>query len=210
MSDGQAGGREHRRGVAFVAHCLLNQNSKVGDGAHCAGIYSAVVDVLRDQGWRIEQMPCPELAFTGLHRFWAVREQLDTIAYRKHCRRLAAAVADMIAVRARQGEDIVLIGVEGSPSMGVHITSSDPARGGLPEWPEGASELTGGEGIFIEELRAELGRRGIAVGLGGETHALPDHDERTQRTRLEVLLDDPLGSAQRENPSMGPLPGAAQ
>jgi predicted secreted protein len=198
-----------RRGVAFVAHCLLNQNSKVGDGAHCAGIYSPVVDVLREAGWRIEQMPCPELTFTGLNRFWAVREQLDTIAYRKHCRRLAAAVADMMAVRARQGEDIVLIGVEGSPSMGVRITSSDPARGGLPEWPEGTSELTSGEGMFIEELRAELGRRGIAVGLGGETHALPDHDERTQRTRLEVLLDDPLGPAQRGDPE-GRLPGAAR
>src|SRR5260221_14269179 len=164
-----------RRGVAFVAHCLLNQNSKVGDGAHCAGIYSPVVDVLRDKGWRIEQMRCPELAFPGLNRFWAVREQLDTAAYRRHCRRLAAAVADMIAVRARQGEDIVLIGVEGSPSMGVHITSSDPARGGLPEWPEGTAELTSGEGIFIEELRAEPGRRGIAAGPGGRATGCPSH-----------------------------------
>ena len=60
-------------GVAFVAHCLLNQNSKVGDGAHCAGIYSPVIGALRDKGWRIEQMPCPELAFTGLNRFWAVK-----------------------------------------------------------------------------------------------------------------------------------------
>jgi predicted secreted protein len=76
-------------GVAFVAHCLLNQNSKVGDGAHCAGVYSPVIDALRDKGWRIEQMPCPELAFTGLNRFWAVREQLDTAAYRRHCERLA-------------------------------------------------------------------------------------------------------------------------
>jgi predicted secreted protein len=191
MGEGRAAGREHRRGVAFVAHCLLNQNSKVGDGAHCAGIYSPVVDILREQGWRIEQMPCPELTFTGLNRFWAVREQLDTIAYRRHCRRLASAIAGMIAVRAGQGEDIVLVGVEGSPSMGVRITSSDPARGGQPEWPEGSSELTNGEGIFIEELRAELDRRGIAAGLGGETHALPDHDELTQRTRLEFLLADP-------------------
>jgi predicted secreted protein len=183
------------RGVAFVAHCLLNQNSKVGDGAHCAGIYSPVVDALRAAGWRIEQMPCPELTFTGLNRFWAVREQLDTIAYRRHCRRLAGAVAGMIAVRAGRGEDIVLIGVEGSPSMGVHVTSSDPARGGLPEWPEGTSELAGGEGIFIEELRAELSRRGIEAGRGGETHALPDHDELTQRTRLEILLADPRGEA---------------
>jgi predicted secreted protein len=181
--------------VAFVAHCLLNQNSKVGDGAHCAGVYSPVVDVLRAKGWRIEQMPCPELAFTGLNRFWAVREQLDTAAYRRHCRRLAATVADMISVRVQQGEDIALIGVEGSPTMGVRITSSDPARGGLPEWPEGTAELTDGEGIFVEELRRELTSRGIGPRLGGETHALPDHDEDSQRARISAALD---GAAQRD------------
>jgi predicted secreted protein len=178
-------------GVAFVAHCLLNQNSKVGDGAHCAGVYSPVVDVLRARGWRIEQMPCPELAFTGLNRFWAVREQLDTAAYRKHCRRLAVTVADMISVRVRQGEDIALIGVEGSPSMGVRITSSDPARGGLPEWPEGTAELTDGEGIFVEELRRELDSRGITPRLGGETHALPGHDEAVQQAQIESALEGP-------------------
>ncbi len=180
----------HGMGVAFVAHCLLNQNSKVGDGAHCAGIYSPVVDVLRAKGWRIEQMPCPELAFTGLNRFWAVREQLDTAAYRRHCRRLAVTVADMISVRVQQGEDIALIGVEGSPTMGVWITSSDPARGGLPEWPEGTTEHTGGDGIFIEELRRELGSRGITPKVTGETHALPDHDEAAQRARISAALDD--------------------
>ena len=60
-------------GVAFVAHCLLNQNSKTDGGARCPGVYSPLVEELREHGWRIEQMPCPELAFTGLNRFWAVR-----------------------------------------------------------------------------------------------------------------------------------------
>jgi predicted secreted protein len=177
-------------GVAFVGHCLLNQNSKVGDGAHCAGIYSPIIDVLRARGWRIEQMPCPELAFTGLNRFWAVREQLDTAAYRRHCERLAVCVADAIGVRAGQGEDIVLIGIEGSPSMGVRVTSSDPARGGRPDWPEGTGEHVSGEGIFIEELRLELGRRGIPFPrVAGETHALAGHDEADQRAALEAVLD---------------------
>lgn len=177
-------------GVAFVAHCMLNQNSKVGDGAHCAGIYSPMIDVLRDKGWRIEQMPCPELAFAGLNRFWAVREQYDTAAYRRHCGRLAAAVADAIAVRVGQGEDVVLIGVEGSPSMGVTITSSDPSRGGRPEWPEGSPELVGGEGIFVSELRRELNSRGIGLPrVAGETHAIPGHDEAAQRAAVESVLD---------------------
>ena len=177
-------------GVAFVAHCLLNQNSKVRDGAHCAGVYSPIVDVLRARGWRIEQMPCPELAFSGLNRFWAVREQYDTAAYRRHCRRLATAVAGAIAARAGQGEEIVLIGVQGSPSMGVTITSSDPERGGRPAWPDGTAEHTAGEGIFVEELHAELGRRGIAFRVAGETHALAGHDEADQRARLEAVLAD--------------------
>src|SRR5438105_7184580 len=161
-------------GVAFVAHCLLNQNSKVGDGAHCAGVYSPVIDVLREKGWRIEQTPCPELAFTGLNRFWAVKEQLDTTAYRRHCRRLAAAVAGAVEVHVRRGDDVIVVGIEGSPSMGVHITSSDPARGGRPEWPDGSEELSAGEGIFIEELTAELAARGIeAPRATGVCHQLP-------------------------------------
>jgi predicted secreted protein len=181
-------------GVAFVAHCLLNQNSKVGDGAHCAGVYSPVIDALRDKGWRIEQMPCPELAFTGLNRFWAVREQLDTAAYRRHCARLAEAVAAAISVRAGQGEDVVLVGVEGSPSMGVTVTSSDPLRGGRPEWPDGTAEHTSGEGIFVEEIRNALARRGINFPrMTGETHALAGHDETTQRAGIESVLDSHEG-----------------
>ncbi|MBO0775578.1 MAG: hypothetical protein J2P34_04640 [Actinobacteria bacterium] len=176
-------------GVAFVAHCLLNQNSKVGDGAHCAGVYSPLIDVLRARGWRIEQMPCPELAFAGLNRFWAVREQYDTAAYRRHCRRLATAVADAVALRAGQGEEIVLVGVEGSPSMGVTITSSDPQRGGRPAWPDGTPEHTSGEGIFVAELHAELDRRGIVFRVAGETHAIPGQDEAVQRARLEAVLE---------------------
>jgi len=177
-------------GVAFVAHCLLNQNSKVGDGAHCAGVYSPVIDVLRDKGWRIEQMPCPELAFTGLNRFWAVKEQLDTAAYRRHCERLAEAVAAAISVRVTKGEDVVLVGVEGSPSMGVTVTSSDPLRGGRPQWPDGTAEHISGEGIFVEEIRRALARRGIGFPrVAGETHALPGHDEAAQRAGLESALE---------------------
>lgn len=176
-------------GVAFVAHCLLNQNAKVDGGAKCQGVYSPVVEVLRAEGWRIEQMPCPELAFAGLNRFWAVREQYDTLAYRRHCRRLAAVMAEAIEMRVEKGEDVVLIGLEGSPSMGVCVTSSDPSRGGRPEWPEGSEELTGGEGIFIEELRFELGHRGIRFPpVVGVTHQLPGHDEAAERGALEGLV----------------------
>ena len=176
-------------GVAFVAHCLLNQNSKTDGGARCPGVYSPLVDELREAGWRIEQMPCPELAFTGLHRFWAVKEQLDTAAFRRHCRRLASAVAGAIAVHLARGDDVILVGLEGSPSMGVHVTSSDPARGGRPEWPEGTAELSPGSGIFIEELTAELAERGVETPRRmGVSHQLPDHETASERATLHALM----------------------
>lgn len=178
-------------GVAFVANCLLNQNAKVDGGAVCSGVYPPVVDLLREKGWRIEQLPCPELAFTGLNRFWAVREQYDTLAYRRHCGRLAAGVAAAVAARVESGEQVVLVGVEGSPSMGVCITSSDPRRGGKPSWPDGAPELTEGEGIFVEELRHALAELGIdcpPVTVVGVTNPLPDHDPVAERALLESAL----------------------
>ena len=176
-------------GVAFVAHCLLNQNSKVDGGARCPGVYSPLVDELRGAGWRIEQMPCPELAFTGLNRFWAVKEQLDTTAFRRHCRRLAAAAAGAIVHHVERGDDVILVGLEGSPSMGVHITSSDPELGGRPIWHEGTDELAPGSGIFIEELTAELAERGIETPRAmGIAHQLPGFDEAVERAALVTLM----------------------
>jgi predicted secreted protein len=176
-------------GVAFVAHCLLNQNSKVNGGASCPGVYSPLVDELRSAGWRIEQMPCPELAFTGLNRFWAVKEQLDTAAFRRHCRRLAAAAAGAIVHHVERGDDVILVGLEGSPSRGVHGTSSDPELGGRPIWHDGSDELTPGSGIFIEELTAELAERGIETPRAmGIAHKLPDFDEAAERAALVTLM----------------------
>jgi predicted secreted protein len=177
--------------VAFVAHCLLNQNSKVYGGAVCPGIYSPLVDQLRTRGWQLMQMPCPELTFTGLNRFWAVREQYDTIAHRRHCQRIVEPLAAAIGAHIERGDEVVLIGIEGSPSMGVRITSSDPGRGGKPEWPDGAPELAPGQGIFLEELRAALARRGVeALRSFGLTEALPDHEPEVERAELTAFLEE--------------------
>jgi predicted secreted protein len=137
----------------------------------------------------MEQMPCPELAFTGMNRFWAVREQYDTAAFRRHCRRLVAAVVGAIELHVKAGREVVLVGIEGSPSMGVCVTSSDPQRAGLPEWPEGSPELAPGQGIYMEELRNALAARGIGEPrIFGITSQLPDFDARDQSARLEAFF----------------------
>jgi predicted secreted protein len=147
--------------VALIAHCLLNQNAKVCEGARYPGVVSPVVDALRSRGYELLQLPCPELAFAGTRRWWAVYEQYDTPAYRAHCRRLAQAIAPRIDAHLRAGAEVILIGLDGSPSTGVRFTSSKPDWGGRPNRPQDDWDIVPGRGVWIEELEAELARRGL-------------------------------------------------
>jgi len=120
-------GEQAPKRVAFIAHCLLNQNAKVEGGAKRPGMWEPVIDLLRERGYTIRQMPCPELAFGGARRFWGVREQFDTPLYRRHCRRLATLVASVIAQHASAADDVVLIGVDSSPTNGGRLHTLGPA-----------------------------------------------------------------------------------
>ena len=177
--------------VALIAHCLLNQNSKVEDGALRPAMWEPVIDLLRERGYAIRQMPCPELAFSGARRFWASREQYDTIGFRRHCRRLAKVVAAVIEQHASAGDDVVLIGIDSSPSLGVDFTSSAPDWAGRPQIGEHDYDATyvRGDGIFVSELRAECEQRGLPMPRStGIRHWFPDYDPSEELRRLEELL----------------------
>jgi predicted secreted protein len=179
-----------RRQVAFIAHCLLNQNAKVDEGAKTPAMWAPVIALLRERGCVIRQMPCPELAFGGARRFWGVREQFDTPLYRRHCRRIATLVASVMEGHVRAGDDVVLIGVDSSPTMGVDFTPSAPHWGGRPSIGEDDSTLVPGDGIFVEELGAELAARGLPFPRAtGIRHWHPDYDPQEERRRLVALLD---------------------
>ena len=175
--------------VAFIAHCLLNQNAKVEGGALRAAVWEPVLDLLQERGYAIRQMPCPELAFAGARRFWGVREQFDTPLYRRHCRRLANLVAAVMAQHVAAEDDVVLIGVDSSPTMGIDFTCSSPTWGGRPEIGEDDSELVEQSGIFVEELAAALAERGLPLPRRtGIRHWFPGYDADEERRRLEALL----------------------
>jgi predicted secreted protein len=178
------------RKVALVASCLLNQNAKVCQGARYPALVSPVVQALRARGYLLQQLPCPELAFAGARRWWAVYEQYDTPAYRAHCRRLAQAIAPLIEQYLRRGDELILIGLDGSPSTGVRFTSSKADWGGRPNRPEDDWEIVSGRGIWIEELEAELARRGLprlpATGWALDMGRL---DEAGAQQDLEQFLE---------------------
>ena len=151
------------RRVAFVAHCLVNQNAKVSEFARCPGVVVPLVERLREHGYEIQQLPCPEMSFLGVGRWWQSREQYDTPGYQRHCRALARTVVDTVAVYAGHGYDVVIIGLDGSPSSGVRLTSTKAVWGGRPEGgAAGGSDRIPGMGVWMVELKREFESRGLA------------------------------------------------
>lgn len=177
-----------RRLHALLSHCLANQNAKVDEYALAPGVIRPVIERLQQKGYRIQQMPCPEMTFLGANRWWQVREQYDTPGYRAHCRALAETVASVLAALIAGGsDDLILLGVEGSGSSAISVTGIGPSWGGRPEgipW-----EAVPGKGVWIEELEQVLAKRGLplprAYGFPGE---LPDFEMNAALAAFDDFL----------------------
>jgi predicted secreted protein len=173
------------RTVCYLAHCLLNANAKVDAGARCEGVSGPVVALLREHGCTIRQMPCPELAFAGLRRFWAVREQYDTPVFRAHCRRLAGPIAQQIGADLAAGARVVVLGIDGSPTMGVELTAASAEWGGRPDQPRDEDyPVSSGRGLFTETLLELLGEQRLHVRVVGIGQDLLDYDEARELEKV--------------------------
>jgi predicted secreted protein len=134
------------RKVVVLAHCGLNQNSRVAGLASYPAAVEEIVYFLIKHDVGVVQMPCPEVMYEGLSRETRTKEQYETPRFRSLCRRIARSTARLIHEYLRNGVRVLaVLGVEGSPSCGVE----EPA------------------GIFIEELKTELKKREIIVPFHG-------------------------------------------
>jgi predicted secreted protein len=134
--------------IEVVAHCLLNPLTRV------RGLQPIE---FRPAGFVI-QLPCPEGLYMGLDRWAVTRNQLDVPEFRRFCRSMVIHYADLLEMLAQKGARIKIMGIAGSPSCGVITTSSGYSGGRVRE----AQHVhVPGRGIFMEELLAELERRGV-------------------------------------------------
>ncbi|MGE5184807.1 MAG: 2-thiouracil desulfurase family protein [Acidobacteriota bacterium] len=175
------------RKVAFVSHCLLNENTRYLGGACRACCVREVVNDLLDRDIGIVQMPCPEqLAWGGVRkrhmlrlygharaaRLAGIARAYSRFAFRRLARRIAAQIADYV----ESGFTVeAVIGVDGSPSCGVatnveirgavrDIAVTDPEELTIDEQNALVRRhLAPGRGLFIEELQRELRRRSLDV-----------------------------------------------
>lgn len=130
------------RRVVFLAHCMLNENTRYLGGACRAGCVKEVLAQCIELGLGVVQLPCPEeRAWGGVlkrhllraygaavahPRGWRLARALWPVAlahtrevYRRLARRVGAQLADCVA----SGIAVVaVVGVDGSPSCGVDTT----------------------------------------------------------------------------------------
>jgi len=133
------------RKIALVAHCILNQNSRVFGLAEKSSVIAEIVEFLTHNDMGIIQMPCPELTYAGILRKSQTKNQYDDAKFRSHCKKIAEEIVAQIQeyIKGKIKTKIV-IGVDGSPSCGV--TDS---------------------GILIEELQSILKKKGLTVPFHG-------------------------------------------
>lgn len=154
--------------VAFLAHCLLNQNA-ISDGTAVrpAG-FPEMVSYLLEHGVGIVQLPCPELLCLGLDRGDPQGAERSVVventrirramAQAEPSRRLARLVADTMAQLLeyrRYGFQVVgILGANRSPCCGVDTTSQDDQE--VP-----------GMGVFLEALSRRLEEVGWKIPMVG-------------------------------------------
>ena len=154
--------------VAFLAHCLLNQNA-ISDGTAVrpAG-FPEMVSYLLEHGVGIVQLPCPELLCLGLDRGDPQGAERPVVventrirramAQAEPSRRLARLVADTMAQLLeyrRYGFQVVgILGANRSPCCGVDTTSQDDQE--VP-----------GMGVFLEALSRRLEEVGWQIPMVG-------------------------------------------
>ncbi len=168
--------------IAVVAHCILNQNSRVLGLAERPSMITEIVEFFLRKKIGIVQMSCPELTYAGVLRKPQTKDQYSTIMFRSHCRKIAKEIVDQIQEYAKCGIDTeIVIGVDGSPSCGVNETSK-----GKPCKNLSKNGKVKGSGILIEELRLALEERKSSIPFYGIRYERLSED----LANIEKLLKD--------------------
>jgi predicted secreted protein len=129
---------ERSKKVMFIAHCLINENTRYMGGAFCRGINKEIIDILNHTDCGIVQMICPErLAWGGIYKkslyqyhgkakkkfifnISALFMPLFMFILNRKMKWIAQYTAEEIQDYITNGMEIEgIIGIKGSPACGV-------------------------------------------------------------------------------------------
>lgn len=156
--------------LIFVAHCLLNANSKLKNLASYSGVKESVIRPYLEDGYGIIQLPCPETLYGSLNRWGMTYEQYDHPAFRRFCTALLQPYMEQIRVYLNSGCAIdKIIGVAGSPNCGIYHTCRGYEGGSViseavTQQQESLSTEKG-SGVFMEELKRMMAEMNLCIPM---------------------------------------------
>lgn len=133
----------------MLGHCILNQNGRAPGIALHRGVVTPLLEILEEGNYKLMQLPCPETSFTKVARWWFVYEQYDSVNYRRHCAKLAKAMAGLVKPFSDRGYDAVVVGLGISPSGGVRMRQTNNAWRGRPFDVGDSASVEEGKGVWI-------------------------------------------------------------
>lgn len=148
---------QRSRKLVVVAHCILNQNSRVSGLAQYSATIPEIVNVLQENDIGILQLPCPELVHCGMDRPRKAKEEYNTENYKRVCRQIAASTTVQLNEFTKGDVNIIaFIGIKNSPTCGA-----------------GNSPIE--TGMLIDELKSTMGKEGKTLPyLNLDTNNVPD------------------------------------
>lgn len=156
--------------IIFLAHCILNVNSKVHGLAEYKSTIKELICFLMDHDVAMIQLPCPETEILGLNRWGHVKDQFEYPLFQTQCQSLLKPIMGQVWMYHNNGYSIEgVIGIDGSPSCGVHKTCRCPSWHGEfldkeKTWDRIKQvEWKNEPGTFIENFRSLLDDAGIQI-----------------------------------------------
>jgi predicted secreted protein len=171
--------------VVLVAHCILDQNSRISGCGLFPGAMGEAARVLVDSGVGLVQLPCPELLHLGLDRVrhegskigvWAA---LSTPTGRQACKDMLQDVVCQIREYRKHGFEVLgVVGIDGSPACGVNLI-----------WDHAGKKDVEGTGAFIIAMRELFAENGLDLEIVGARDGEWEEGVRRIRTLLAKGAD---------------------
>ncbi len=174
----------------IVVHGLFNMNTRAPGISVWEGVVLPIYNVLDQVRSRVHQLPCLEAAFTGLRRWWFVKEQYDNLLFREMCYRTALVYARHL-VNEGVGR-VKVLGAGLSPTCGFRETQSDPTWGGMPRPVDVKGNVRVGRGVFFEQAPKAFEEAGLHYEVLDVSPAILYPGGRVEATR--TYPRDPLES----------------
>lgn len=165
-----------KKKILVVSHCFFNDGTKLryedrGEAEKERKQKREFLKKMLTEEVELIQLPCPEFLLYGANRWGHAASQFDTPFFREACKKMLEPIVLMLQEyqqNPQRFELLGVVGIEGSPSCGVHFTYDGDWGGdfsGNPKLEQMLSSIGRVEkpGIFMQVFAEELKRAGVEL-----------------------------------------------